>query len=233
VSLLDHSVGGEYALAFSAWGEGILGEGGLTQYMRPETAFAEYEEQFGRFPKDISLNLQDSSAFGYCICGIETALLEKMTTLKELILPDAVTHIDVTPALATIFKENNTLIRGNFDSYAEHFAAKNGLPFRPADYVFARYTYESVQETTTMSLVFRRDGSVLIKEDISSPGSSAGNTFGGSFTYPLRKDFYREQTAEEIATQFRAVIYDATVESGKLAAFMKKAKAHGYYDGPN
>ena len=78
--------------------------------------------------------MKDSRGYGSetGYIGVDTALLEKLETLKELILPDTITHIDLTPKLEKILKDNDTLIRGSFDSFAESFAKENGLRFRPA-----------------------------------------------------------------------------------------------------
>ena len=233
MSLLHYSMDGEYELSLSAWGEGILDDSTLFHSMRSNYVFSAFRQQHGRDPRDISLVVEDSSACGYCFTGISTDFLEKLETLKELVLPDPVTHLDMTPALEHILKSNDTLIRGSFGSFAQRFAAENGLHFRPADYVFTRYMYEPVQEGTTMTLVFRRDGRVQVREDISSPGSSAGSTLGGTFWYDLPTDFFRTQTAEEIAEHFRAVIYDKTIADGKLADFLQKAKNQGYFTGAN
>ena len=231
--LLHHDFMTEYELSFSAWGKTVLRDTDDTDFMSSAKAFEEFKKKYKCFPKSISLEVQDSSAFGYCIHAIDTAFLEKLKTLKELILPDAVTHIDMTPELERILKENDTLIRGRFDSYAERFATENGLHFRPADYLFASYMYEPVQESTDLTLVFMRNGNVKIIERVSSPGSSAGNTFGGSFEHPLNKNFYLTQTVEDIAQGFRGAIYDEVINDGRLAAFIEKAKEHGYYTGKN
>ena len=235
MSLMHYSCCSEYDLMLSAWGEGILSDADLLYSMKSDAILGDFKEKYGRYPKDISLFIDDPRAngFNYGFTGVDTALLEKFTTLKELILPDSIKTISMTPKLESILKKNDTLIRGNFDSFAESFARKNGLRFRPSDYVFARYYLDSVQETTVMKLVFKRNGSVVITEDINSPGSSAGNSFGGTKVYKLRSDFCESMTAEEIAEQFRVCIYNRTIEQGKLAAFIKKANAHGYYKGGN
>ena len=139
----------------------------------------------------------------------------------------------MTYELERIMRENDTLIRGSFDSFAESFAAGYGLHFRPADYLFASYMYEPVHESTDLTLVFMRSGSVKIEEKITSPGSSAGNTFGGTFEHSLKKNFYENQTAEEIARKFRGGVYDEIINDGRLAGFLEKARTHGYYTGKN
>ncbi len=80
-----------------------------------------------------------------------------------------------------------------------------------------------------MTLIFKRSGSVEIKETSSSSGSSAGNTFGGSFTHSLPRDFYMIQTAEQIAERFNKDAREAIVADGRLAAFIEKAKTHDFY----
>ncbi len=231
MSLLDHAFDTEYDLSLSAWGEGRFAESELLYFQKPDAIIEEYKKKHGSYPKSISLLLKDSRGYGSetGFTGIDTAFLEKLATLKELILPDTVTHIDLTPDLEKIFKDNDTLIRGSFDSFAESFAKENGLHFRPADFIFADFEDERWHEYTVMTLIFKRCGSVEIKETSSSPGSSAGNTFGGSFTHSLPRDFYMIQTAGEIAERFDKNTREAIISDGRLAAFIEKAKTHGFY----
>lgn len=231
MSLLDHDFDTEYDLSLSAWGDGILAESDLLYFQKPDAILEEYKKKYGSFPESISLLLKDSRGYGSetGFTGLDTAFLEKLATLKELILPDTITHIDLTPALEKIFRDNDTLIRGSFDSFAESFANGNGLRFRPADLIFAEFEDTRWREFTVMTLIFKRNGSVEIEETSSSPGSSAGNTFGGSFTHSLPCDFYMTQTAEEIAKRFDKDAREAIVSDGRLAGFIEKAKTHGFY----
>ena len=231
MSLLDHDFDTEYDLSLSAWGDGILAESDLLYFQKPDAILEEYKKKHGRFPESISLLLKDSRGYGSetGFTGIDTAFLEKLATLKELILPDTITHIDLTPALERIFRDNDTLIRGSFDSFAESFANGNGLRFRHADFIFAEFEDTRWREFTVMTLIFKRNGSVEIEETSSSPGSSAGNTFGGSFTHSLPCDFYMTQTAEEIAKRFDKDAREAIVSDGRLAGFIEKAKTHGFH----
>ena len=191
MSLLDYEFDTEYDLSLSAWGEGILREEDLLEMQKPDAIIREYEKKHRRYPGSISLLIQDTRGYGSdCgYTGVDTALLEKLETLKELILPDTITQIDLTPKLEKIFRDNGTLFRGAFDSFAEIFAKENGFHFRPADFVFADFEDTRFRESTTMKLIFKRNGAAEIKETSSSPGSNAGNTFGGSFTHALPRDF--------------------------------------------
>ena len=93
--------GWEYELTFSAWGEGVLSENDLLDIEKPDNAIAKFKKRFRRYPKSISLLLEDSLAAGcdYGYTGVDPALLEKLATIKELILPDSVAQIELTPAL--------------------------------------------------------------------------------------------------------------------------------------
>lgn len=230
-SLLDHDYDTEYDLSLSAWGDGVLSESELLDFQKPDTIIGEYKKKYRRYPKSISLLIKDSRGYGSDTgyIGVETAFLEKLDTLKEMILPDTITHIDLTPELERVLKGNNTLIRGSLNSFAESFARENGLHFRPADFIFADFEDSRWRESTTMKLIFKRNGNVESKETSSSPGSNAGNTFGGSFTHSLPQDFYRTQTAEQIAEQFSKDARAAIIKDGRLAAFIEKAMIHDYY----
>lgn len=238
--LLDHTFysdtyGAEYELSLSAWGEGILCESGLLDIQKPDEIISKFTKKYHRYPKDITLLIKDSIAAGYDFgfTGVDPKFLAKLKTLKELILPDSITSIDITPEIDKIFKDNNTLIRGSFDSFAERLASADGLNFRPADFVFASFEDKRFHENTTLSLIFKRNGNVEIKESSSSPGTSAGNTFGGSFTHSLCRDFCKTKTAEQIAGQFSQYVYQVIMEDGRLAAFMEKARLCDYYMGKN
>lgn len=229
--LLDHEFNKEYEIELSAWGEGILNEDGLLEMQKPDTILKSFEDKYHRYPKDISLLIKDPYAVGFDFgfTGIEPTFLEKLETLKELIIHDSITHIELTPKIEEILRNNSTLIRGTFDSFAERFAHGNELHFRPADFIFADFEDTRYRESTTMKLIFRRNGSVEIKETSSSPGSNAGNTFGGNFTHSLPNDFFKTQTAEQIAERFSKVACQAIIEDGRLAAFIERAKSHDFY----
>ena len=232
MSLMHFNMGGEYALSLSAWGEGRLEDSGMS--IKLDDIFREYRESYGGEPPDISLFIEDTFSYGldYGYTSIDPAYLERLETLRELILPDSVTELEMTPKLEEIFKKNDPLIRGSFDSFAERFAAGRGLRFRPADFVIGRYEYEPVHEVTVLTMVFHRDGSIQVKTEVSSPGSSAGNTFGGTFWRDLDRFFYRTETFEQVAAKLPSCDGDV-VSRGKLAEFMEKAKTHKICMGKN
>ncbi len=233
MSLLDYEFGLEYDVMLSAWGEGVLSESSLPDFQQPDVILKKYKKEYRRMPESISLYIQDRMDFGYDYgyTGVASAFLEKLETLKELILPPSVSDIQMTPNLESILVNNNTMIRSTFDSFAESFARENKLRFRHSDFVFAEYELEYAPESTRLIMQFRRDGSVVIKEDVNSPGTSASNTLGGSFYHKLNKEFHKTNDAEEIADMFSKGLRDAILKDGRLSDFIAKAKTHNLFTG--
>ena len=233
MSLLDFEFDSEYDLKLSAWGRGTVKDSNFN--IRLDTIYKKFQKEYSREPKDVSLFIEDTFAYGYDygFTEIDTAYLEKSEKLKELILPNSITNIDMTPTLEQILKRNNVLIRGSFDSFAEKFAAENHLHFRPADFLFAKDFFEPAQETTLLTMTFARNGNVVVEISVSSPGSSAGNTFGGTFYRDLPKNFYNVKTAEQIAEMFGQRTKKTILEDGRLAAFIEKARTHKIFMGKN
>ena len=233
MSLLDYEFESEYDLMLFAHGKGIVKEG--TFHTNLSTIYRKFKKEYAREPRDVSLLIEDTFASGYSygFTEIDTAFLEQLNTLAELILPDSITNITMTPTLEQILKRNNVLIRGSFDSFAEKFAAENKLHFRPANFLFAKYVFEPAQETTLMTMTFKRNGNVVVEISVSSPGSSAGNTFGGTFYRDLPKNFYKVKKVEQIAEMFGQMSYKTILEDGRLAAFIEKAQTHKIFMGKN
>ena len=232
MSILHSIFNGEYDIEFEVRGNGTVSNEAFD--LDVNRAFERYKEECGGEPRDLSLVIEDTlkSGFDYGFTEVETAFLERLENLKELILPDSITEIKMTDKLERILKENNTLIRGSLDSFAERFAAEMGLNFRPADFIFARHVFAKVQEITLLTVQFNRDGSVQIRSDVDSPGSSAGNTFGGVFYNEIPSDFWMNTTAEEVSAMYPR-LDDVVVKDGRLADFIEKAKEHKIFTGKN
>ena len=232
MSILHSIFNGEYDIKFEVRGNGTVCNEAFD--LDVNRAFERYKEECGKEPHDLSLVIEDTfkSGFDYGFTEVETAFLERLENLKELILPDSITEIKMTDKLELILKENNTLIRGSLDSFAERFAADMGLNYRPADFIIARHIFAKNQETTLLTVQFNRDGSVQIRSDVDLPGSSAGNTFGGVFYNELPTDFWMNTTAEEVSAMYSG-LDDVVVKDGRLADFIVKAKEHKIFTGKN
>ncbi len=224
MSLLHSYDDREYDLTLEAFGGGVVEDASFSHSL--EEVLRDFRREHGRDPIDVSYVIEDtkSDQLDYWFTAIAPGYLEQLPTLKELVLPGTVASVGMTPALEKLLRGNKTLIRGPLDSYAELFAGEYGLPFRPADVVIARHELEFVHEITILTLTFRRDGTCCIQEDINSPGSAAGNSFGGTFLHELPRAFYRVKTAEQVAAGFRTILETAILEDGRLAEFIAKAR---------
>lgn len=235
MSLLSHTYNGEYELMLKACGEGTLCDEDISLNDNVLGIIEGFRNTYFRYPNSISLLIEDASACGK-ISGftkIDAGFLKNLKTLKELILPDSMKEIEMDAELNKIFKDNDVLIRGNFDSFAEDFAKDQGLNFRPSDHEIARHEYAPANQITVVTIIFERNGNIRMKEDINSPGSSGGNYFGATFYHELNREFYRTKTAEQVARQFRDVIYEQILQEGRLESFMEKARTHRIYLGKN
>lgn len=232
MSTLHSIFNDEYNIKFEVRGDGAVSCEAFDSDVNK--AFERYLEECGKEPGDLSLVIEDTrkAGFDYGFTEVETAFLERLENLKELILPDSITEIKMTDKLEKVLKDNNTLIRGSFDSFSERFAADMGLNFRPADFIIARHYFEKAQETTLLTVQFKRDGSVQIRADVDSPGSSAGNSFGGVFYNDLPSDFWMNTTAEEVSAMYPG-LDDVVVKDGRLAGFIETAKEHKIFTGKN
>ena len=224
MSLLHSYDDREYDLTLEAFGGGVAEDASFSHSLKE--VLRDFRLEHGRDPIDVSYIIEDTKSYDldYWFTAIAPGYLEQLSTLKELVLPGTVESVGMTPALEKLLRGNKTMIRGPLDSYAEHFAGEYDLPFRPADVVIARHELEFVHEITVLTLTFRRDGTCCIQEDINSPGSSAGNTFGGTFIHELPRAFYRVKTAEQVAGDFRTILETAILEDGRLEEFIAKAR---------
>ena len=117
MSILHSIFNGEYDIEFEVRGNGTVSNEAFD--LDVNRAFERYKEECGGEPRDLSLVIEDTlkSGFDYGFTEVETAFLERLENLKELILPDSITEIKMTDKLEKILKDNNTLIRGSFDSF--------------------------------------------------------------------------------------------------------------------
>ena len=217
MGVLHHSFDRGYEIELEAIGDGIVNEESFEGSL--DRIYAAFQEHYSRFPADISLSIRNSLSAPFT--EVDPAFLERITALKELILPDSISEIKTTEKLLAVFRGNNTLIRGNFGSFAENFAEMHGLNFRPADLLLAKYEDERAHETTYYTLIFRRSGSIAIEMEVSSSGSSAGNTFGGKFYHELPDKFWKTMNAEEVCKSHT----EELLKNGRLARFMEAARA--------
>eukprot|EP00833_Pecoramyces_ruminatium_P015156 jgi/Orpsp1_1/1189188/evm.model.d7180000070108.1 len=100
---------------------------------------------------------------------------------------------------------------------------ENGSATLPKEFCFLNNFNEKHYETTILTLYFRKDGSAFIEEEYSTPGSAAGNTFGGKFYRDLPRDFWREFTDVQIAEMYPSLTGEI-LRDGRLAEFIERLK---------
>lgn len=106
------------------------------------------------------------------------------------------------------------------------FAFGKRAVFVPEDICFLNDLNEKRYETNILTLHLRSDGSAVIEDEVSSPGSSAGNTFGGKFYRELPCCFWRELTAVQIAGMYPSLT-EAIIRDGRLAGLIERLKSGG------
>ena len=225
MSILYSKFDQAYDVELEARGNGEISE--VNFEVSLDSIYDRYKESHGGMPSSLSLNIVDTLAlgYGYGFTSIDSAYRERLVALKELILPNSIKEISLTEKLKRILRENNVLIRGVFDSFAERFAEEQNLNFRPIDFVFA--SYDGQHESTVLTMLFKRDGRAVVEECISAENSSDWVSYK-----ELPMEFWKNLSCEQVANLFPSG-YNAILADGRLANFMEKAKLHVIYSGAN
>ncbi len=159
------------------------------------------------------------------ICGgitaIKSGYLEQFRMLKILVLDSSVERIEMTDELGEMLKEKEVIIRGMYNTFAERFAAENGLAFVHKDIYLGIQHSEEHDESRTVTLHFTQSGDMeLLYEDF-CVGASAGNTIGGEFTRQMPKDFRKGCTPEEFADMMPSAYSEQIMKNAELKAFLE------------
>ena len=160
---------------------------------------------------------------------VEPNFFEILPTIRELRIVNPECDVGMSPAAVKLFRKNNVLIRGAFDTAAERFAEKYGLRFLHIDTVLARAGDYFERGIDIITLCFYDDGSAYINQDERCQGSSAGSTGGGEVDFDLPKDFYMNMSAKDVAGMCWGTCYDKIISNGVLDGIIAKAKEkHGF-----
>ena len=170
-------------------------------------------------PKGVCLEL------GADIEEVEPDFFELLPTINGLWILNPACNLHMTEKTAKLFRKNNVILRGTFDSAAERLAKEIGLRFLHLDLEIASAGdyYERGRDTVTLR--FFSDGSAIIHQDCVCQGISAGNNGGGEVSMDLPHDFYKTATPLSIAEACWGSCYDEILRSEKLAGFLETAKA--------
>jgi len=154
------------------------------------------------------------------ITEVKNGFLESFINLKELIIDSTVKNIEMTNELNELLKNNNVVIRGCYNTYAEKFAVENSLLFIHKDiYIGIRHNEEHC-ESRTITLHFDESGQMSLLYEDFCQGISAGNTMGGEFTRTMPKEFHKGCTLEEFADMMPEAYYAQIMKNKELEAFL-------------
>lgn len=169
-------------------------------------------------PKGVCLELGEE------VEEVEQDFFELLPTISELWILNKDCRLYMTDKTMKLFKDNNVLLRGRFDTFAERFAREQKLTFLHLDTELARVEDYNERGIDIITLRFYDEGSAYIHQDYRCAGSSAGSVGGGETSFDLPKDFYLTMSDKDIAGQCWGSCYDDILEKGVLRQLIKKAK---------
>lgn len=147
--------------------------------------------------------------------------LEAFPAITCLILSRSVTSIDISPELIETYQQNDLLVRGEYNSFAEQFARLYKLPFLHADIPLADTADE--HERDIITLRFHPDSAPDIHHNVFTAGSSAGSYGGGEIASELPEDFYVGCTIEQFAKHFSEQARGQIMANEMLRRFLEAA----------
>jgi hypothetical protein len=210
-------VSGDYCRFYrgiSAYGEGRLRISDNVYYT---------EKDFQQNREPVSFILMDG------VTEVEAGFFTMFPTLAQIIVADSVRKIGVTESDLALLRKNRVVIRGSFDGYGDRFAQKYGLPFLHRDLELARAGDYFEHGVDIITLCFAPEGRPYLNQDCRCQGSSAGNTGGGEVDVDLKRDFFKRQTADDLADLCWGSCRAKIRGSEALRTFLAKAKDRGGY----
>ncbi|MBO4915554.1 MAG: hypothetical protein J5449_10145 [Oscillospiraceae bacterium] len=168
-------------------------------------------------PRGVALGLSEE------IREVEPDFFELLPTIASVWIQNPECDLHMTEKTAELFRKNNVILRGVYDTTAERLAREYHLRFLHLDVKLASVGDYFEHGVDIITVRFREDGSAYIHQDCQCQGISAGNTGGGEVSFDIPNDFYRSMTSKELADMCWRT--NAIIADGVLAAFMKKAKS--------
>jgi len=194
---------------FDAYGGTILKKEDMSYWMnRPERTD----------PEGVALGLDEK------IEEVESDFFELLPTINAVWINNPKCKIHMTEKTVKLFRNNNVILRGLYDTVAEHLAREYHLRFLHLDQEIASVGDYFERGNDIITLRFREDGSVYVHQDCRCQGISASSMGGGENSVDIPKDFYISMKPKEIADMCWGSCYREIINNGRLSAFMKKAK---------
>ena len=157
------------------------------------------------------------------ITAIDEGFLEAFQEIDCLILSYTVRSVAASAELIRRMRKRKVLIRGEYGSCAEEFAAENKLAFLHSDIHLADDDIEVVHEHDIITLRFHTDGPPDIHFNCFTPGSFAGSYGGGEYANNLPRDFYVGCTVEKFADHFSDRVREQLLNNEALRRFLESA----------
>ncbi len=170
-------------------------------------------------PQGVALGLGEE------VREVEPDFFELLPTISSVWIQNPECDLHMTEKTAELFRKNNVILRGVYDTAAERLAREYRLRFLHLDVKLASVGDYFEHGADIITLRFREDGSAYIHQDCQCQGSAPGQTGGGEVSFDIPNDFFLTMTSEELADMCWRT--KAIIAGGVLAAFMKKAKSKG------
>ena len=154
------------------------------------------------------------------ITGLGEGYLDAFPRIGCLILSRTVESAAVSPELEKKLRKNKVLIRGEYDTFAERFAAEKGLAFLHCDIPLAEDDIEIAHEHDIITLRFHENGAADIHYNCFTPGISAGSYGGGEYANELPEDFYENCSMEQFAGNFPERLHEQLMANEMLRRFL-------------
>ena len=170
-------------------------------------------------PQGVALGLSEE------IKEVEPDFFELLPTISSVWINNPECELHMAEKTAELFRKNNVILRGVYDTAAERLAREYRLRFLHLDVELASVGDYFEHGNDLITVRFRENGSAYIHQDCRCQGSAPGQTGGGENSFDIPKDFYLSMTSEELANMCWRP--KAIIANGVLAAFMEKAKRKG------
>ena len=155
------------------------------------------------------------------ITGLGEGYLDAFSHIDCLILSRTVDSAAASDELLKGWRKRKVLIRGEYDSFAERFAAENKLDFLHSDIPLAEYDLEVAHEHDIVTLRFHQNAPPDIHFNCFTAGSSAGNLGGGEYASKLPRNFYVGRTVEDFADRFSDEAREQILSNETLGRFLE------------
>ena len=157
------------------------------------------------------------------ITSVTKGFIEAFTSMECLVIARSVKSVEMTPELEKYLKDNDVLIRGEYNTLAERLAKQLGLRFLHSDILlgWTSFEHEGYRESTKRTLCFRTDGPPYILRNIFTPGISAGSNGGADLREDLPEDFYAGLDLDGFTYLLPAKCEEAIMKNKELERFLK------------